>query len=508
MSLTLCPFRSLAMFGLMLGLGTQPSAGEQPGPAITLAGFGARIATKDTKGDTWDGAWLADDRVLLQYDDGFGWGKSGKKGDMLRGIGEMLGTPDIPAKPSGTDLNPGKLGNFLSWTYTTGLYEVDGVLYIIKCRSDQTPGKWRFFDHNIFKSLDGGATWINHLGQTNTVPDSKQSAMFPGDTTKKDPWSRLNFVKYGRGGSAPDMDGARTWVYLNSDRRLARIKRSDLPSLDFRKFQYYLGGDGMLDGSWSDDINKAGEIAVEPSARWIHSIVFNPGLRRYITVSFISDSWQKPEVESILCLHEAPHPWGPWKLVLEENVNFKEQDNLTWTFPLQKFISPDGFRMWMTVTGKKPYGLQYMPIQLTTAPVQTIDAATATLKGTKVVSDVPGAAVVGCVSGFAKQGDECLFQIKTEKPGSHLVQLRYHTTAYQTLDLLVNGSRQQSLRFGKTVHPSAVWSSLSFQVPLQVGANTIALQATGPADIRLDRLSLAWSNEPGAERGHVSIFCK
>ncbi len=82
-----------AMGIMLLSLGCAALLADEPtAPAISLAAFGPRILTHDTQGDTWDGAWLADGRVLLQYDDGSGWGKTGEKGKRLRsrGIRELL----------------------------------------------------------------------------------------------------------------------------------------------------------------------------------------------------------------------------------------------------------------------------------------------------------------------------------------------------------------------------------------------------------------------------------
>jgi len=489
-----------AMGVILFNLGCAALLADEPSaPAISLAAFGHRILTHDTKGDTWDGAWLADGRVLLQYDDGSGWGKTGEKGDRLRsrGIGELLTVPWAPSNPSGVDLNPGRLGDFLSWTYSTGLYEVDGVLYIIKCLSDQTPGRWRFYDHNLLKSVDGGATWINHLGQADTVPDPKQPAMFPGDATStpKDPWRRLNFVKYGQGGTAPDVDGARTWVYLNSLRHLARVRRSDLPALDRSRFQYYTGGDGQLDSCWTEDITRIGQMQVYSPDLAPFSIVYNPGLRRYVSVSFRSDSWKKPPIESVLFLLEAPHPWGPWTVVLEEHVNYKEQDNLTWTFPLQKWISPQGDRMWMTATGRAPYALQFMPILLSTAPVEHFPAAAAALAGPRLARELPDCSRSGYVTGFDHPNDECCFTTTVGKAGLYLANLRFHATSPQSLELLVNQVPQGSLRLGKSAQAGALWTSYSFQLALKQGANTINFRATRPTDVQIDRLSLAYHSD-------------
>lgn len=482
----------------------------QPGRPVTLGGFGHRVVPgtgrntgQGANGDTWDSAWLADDRVIVQHDDGQAWGKGNQ-----RGIGELLGSPENPPSISGVDLNPGKFGKFLTWTYSTGTYEVDGVLYHIKCYSDQTPGNWRFYDNNILKSTDGGASWINHLGQTNTVPDRKRPAMFPGDKARKDPWQHVNFVKYGKGGAAPDVDNARTYVYLSSSaaggQHLARVKRTDLPSLDMSKFQFYTGGDGMLDASWTNDIAKCVPVA-NPERAAPFSVVYNPGLGRYLSVSFRSDSWCKPPVESSLYILEAPHPWGPWTRILEENVNNKESDNLTWSYPLQKFQSADGGKMWMTTCGRQPYGLQFMPVYLTTSPVQSHEAEAAALTGTAAARDKAGFTGDGYAAGFDAAGDQCLFKVKAEKAGAYILNIRYNTRQYQALEFVVNGKVREKLKLGKSEQVYATWTKMSMFAWLEAGENAVAFRcgaAGEAADVNLDSLSLAfYSDVPGSLPG-------
>jgi hypothetical protein len=55
-------------------------------------------------------------------------------------------------------------------------------LYHNVCYSQQTPGAYVFHHTSTLKSTDGGKTWINQLGQTNTMPpDDVNICMFPSD---------------------------------------------------------------------------------------------------------------------------------------------------------------------------------------------------------------------------------------------------------------------------------------------------------------------------------------
>ena len=57
-------YRALPVFVSMFS--SLAFADESPGPAITMAAFGERCCNpKQTYGDTWDTAWLADGRLLV-----------------------------------------------------------------------------------------------------------------------------------------------------------------------------------------------------------------------------------------------------------------------------------------------------------------------------------------------------------------------------------------------------------------------------------------------------------
>ncbi|MBC8003688.1 MAG: DUF4185 domain-containing protein, partial [Opitutaceae bacterium] len=314
---------------------------------LTFAAFGHRVIAPGSggysNGDTWDGAWSADDTLYLQHNDGSGFNNSGYVHDRLT---KLNGTPQMPGTLSGMDLNPGILGSSLNGPcYSTGTYEVDGVLYHNVCYSQQIPGAWVFHHTSTLKSTDGGRNWINHLGQLNVLPpDNGATCLFASEA-----WGQVNFVKYGRGGATPVVDNAQQYVYLtaaSSGLRLARVARTNLAKLDRSTHEFYVAGDGMLDSSWTNDIARGGIVPTPSSSPT--AIVYNDRLGRYLMTSFSSDSWQTPPIESTLRVMEAPHPWGPWTMVLEENVNHRESDNLTWGYLLPKFTSEEGKKMWLS----------------------------------------------------------------------------------------------------------------------------------------------------------------
>lgn len=463
------------------------------GSAVTFAAFGHRIiapglSNGSSNGDTWDAAWSANDSLLFQHNDGTGFSNDAYVHDR---ICRLQGTPQNPPSLSGTDLNPGILSSSLNGSpcYSTGMYEVDGVLYHNVCYSQQIPGAWVFHHTSIIKSTDGGKNWINHLGQLNVMPpDNTNQCMFPSER-----WGEVNFVKYGRGGAAPAIDNAQTYVYLCAtwaDCRLARVARADLPKLDPTKFQFYIGGDGLLDSNWTNNI--ALSVPVPTPSTSPGAMIYNEALGRYIMTSFSSDSWQQPPIESTLRFMEAPHPWGPWTLVLDENVNNIEGDNLTWSFLMPKFTSADGRKMWMSVAGRSPYGLQFMPIYLTTQPVQKQEAESASIVGGFVTNSIPGYSAAGYVSGLDSIGKKCNFNFQIATAGVYLIQFRYNTSAYRNLGLYVNGQSRGTLKLGKSEQVYATWTTLSSITWLGAGTNVIGLQCIDSlGNINLDYLALA-----------------
>jgi hypothetical protein len=481
---------------VVLTAGSSVSAEESPGPAITMAAFGGRETNPNqTYGDTWDTAWLADGRLLTQYNDGNGFSAPHT---LVHhdGMCELQGTPEDISTIHGTDLNPGRLGNFFGATYSTGIYELDGALYHLCCRSVQIPGKWRFYDTCLYKSVDGGATWINHWGQKNRyIPAKLSAATFPDKR-----WSEVNFIKYDRGGAAPDLDRAREFAYLSSGPYLARIRRADLrawtTTFDPSKIEYYCrsaSADGEQDTNWTREISRCTRTY---QGRGFGTIVWNPGRRRYLTTSAYSDSWQSPPITSTLFLYEAPHPWGPWTEINSEYIEPRVGDNLAWFFLMQPFMSDDGTRMWATVSGRKPYGLQFLPIYLTTQPVQTLLATEAERSGTDLGTAFKGSLSPAYIEGFHRSGDGCTFTISVAASGLYALRYRYHCERPgQTISLSVDGRLQGHLALGDSLPSHLSWNEGSVRIPLTAGRTSLQFHLTSGdaanAPVLLDRIQLA-----------------
>jgi len=208
--------------------------------------------------------------------------------------------------------------------------------------------------------------------------------------------------------------------------------------------------------------------------------------------AFQSDSWQTPPIESTLSVMEAPHQWGPWTLILQENVNNRESDNLTWAFLVPKFTSPDGKKMWISTSGRSPYGLQFLPVYLSTQAAAAQEAESATLNGASVATTKTGYSGTGYVTGIDVAGDQCLFAFDVADAGVYDIQFRYNTSGYRNISLYVNGQRRSILKLGKSEQVYATWTSTSALTFLNAGQNQIALRCEDASgNVNLDKLSIA-----------------
>src|SRR5258708_13686785 len=179
-------FRLIAIFSVVF-CASGSSGANSP---VTFAAFGHRIiapglSSGASNGDPWDAAWSANDVLYFQHNDGTGFSNGAYVHDR---ICRLDGSPQAPTSLSGADLNPGILSITLNGSpcYSTGLYEVDGVLYHNVCYSQQIPGAWVFHHASIIKSLDGATNWINHLAHLNVMPPATPAhCIFPTHSVRQ-----------------------------------------------------------------------------------------------------------------------------------------------------------------------------------------------------------------------------------------------------------------------------------------------------------------------------------
>ena len=273
-------------------------------------------------------------------------------------------------------------------------YAVDDVLYMFITRCvypwkslDPEHRHW-WLNASIIKSADGGKTWER------PAKDNYEHPMFPGHR-----FATAYFVWYGKDGAA-SVDNADKYVYAVSnngffengdDYILGRVLRSKLPALSASDWTFYRGGDGMQDGSWAPSPEAAKSILVSPRHLSMTGMSYVPSLGRYVMVAWryhkdnFAQAIQAKDLGTVLEFFEAGKPWGPWT-----KVKTFDTDKLGWYTPIigqrfQKTIDSKTVTAVLYATGftSKPeggldatlYKLDYMPITLSTRPLEHNDPA-------------------------------------------------------------------------------------------------------------------------------------
>jgi hypothetical protein len=191
------------------------------------------------------------------------------------------------------------------WTNSQGI-AFYGSLVLPVCRWD---GDRSGGNCSLLRSDDNGATWNSPVDGTN--PPQGGHAMWGGfGTDAKCDFQlfpqhaqdyRINFVNYANAdefvyGTCARGDAGPSIVF--------RVAHEDFLSLDATKYQYYMGGNGLLAGAWSSDINAAATIPSLCDGSFIGAtgagIEFVPDFNGYLLSCPYSEiSW-------------SPYIWGPY----------------------------------------------------------------------------------------------------------------------------------------------------------------------------------------------------
>jgi hypothetical protein len=245
-----------------------------------------------------------------------------------------------------------------------------------------------FRDSSIIKSTDDGRTW------TRAAEENYSKPMFPGKR-----FGTPYFVWYGKDGAAT-VDNADKYVYAVSnnghfeagdDYALGRVLRARLPELSAVDWSFYKTGDGMEDGNWTPNLAAAGPILTQPEQCSMTGMTYIEGLQRYVMVVWhysqisFETAILKKDLSTVLDFFEAPKPWGPWTKVQSFNTG-----PLGWYTPIigQRFqvaVNATTVTAFLYATGflsnaeggldPALYKLNYMPITLSTQPLQQKDPA-------------------------------------------------------------------------------------------------------------------------------------
>ena len=281
-----------------------------------------------------------------------------------------------------------------TWKITSA-YSIDGTLYMFVARIDdyrrtgEPKGRLIFRDSSIVKSTDGGRTWARAARENHDTP------MFPGQR-----FGAPYFVWYGKDG-ASGVDNGDKYVYALSNNGywesgdnyiLGRVLKSRLADLSAKDWSFYQSGDGMKDQGWTHDLTKATPVLSDYEQAGMTGVTYVERLGRYVMVTWhypshgVRDVEKNADTYTVLEFFEAPRPWGPW-------TRFKalKTEGMGWYTPIigQRFQSKDGQSTvhaflyttaldWKTEEGKrtKPlYKLNYIPITLSTTPIQQNNVA-------------------------------------------------------------------------------------------------------------------------------------
>jgi len=282
--------------------------------------------------DLWPVTWGPDDHLYAAWGDGGGFGGSDTDGRVPLGFARIEGSPE---NWRGVNVNGGKNpehpSSFPQKGKTTGIAFVDGVWYATVSLQN---GTWPDVDHMLAWSTDKGATWTS------------ADWLFPKGRGNFQP---AKFVTFGRDYSGVPAALA-AFVYICGPRQsadrgsgnhlyLARWPRNRLRERAGSEF--FHGVDAAGRARWVAESAEAQPVFTDPRGVTPGSIVYDPGLERFLLTCFHAGPGQ-------LGLFDAPNPWGPWTTIAyyeDWGGMGLEGEGLTCGFP-QKWMSPDGLTLW------------------------------------------------------------------------------------------------------------------------------------------------------------------
>jgi hypothetical protein len=342
----------------------------------------------DSNGDTWDPFWADDGNLYAFNCDGRGFGPKG--GGRNLAFNKLAG--DSCDTLTGSQVNSmdayGKGGfkgpDGATWK-ACGQECIDGVFYAFVSRntygseSGDKLMRQTAVNSSLIKSTDRGLTW------TRTAEENYAQPMWPGPS-----FGAPFFVHYGQNGGRVTHDAADRFVYASSTNGfwndgdsyiLGRVERSKLSALRSADWQYYTGGDGARNASWSPRIADAHPIVSSPAHCGQGPICYVPALNLYLLVAWFNTAkltkWFEPN-RMQYDFYQAEHPWGRWELVNSFDDSFISAGHMYGPSLCARFqqYADSEVRMTMFTSGcpfkDVPEGLYKMweiPLVLHTRPV-------------------------------------------------------------------------------------------------------------------------------------------
>lgn len=324
-----------------------PITGLSVGPIST---YNSINANNQMNADTFYNCKSNDGITYLTTDDTQGWQQSGYPARHGSAISLVKFTSESPL--AGITVNPFSAygpdsiatGDDSRSQKNSGLFCMAGNIYMTIGRQlNQATGgmgtntAYTQTAGQMIWSSDKGETWNNfqnplafNSGGSPTTPAS--ASMFGLTPTNM---ASATFVMYCAddgtlGYLAPcnRRDNADAYVYLMANDGywdsgnalyLARVPRAKMRSLNPSDYQYYTGGDGSLDQSWTAAQANASPVISNTGKLGEPNVQFIPALNRYLLLTFSYPQGLAPtnrhSEHTLWLAYESPHPWGPWTLV-------------------------------------------------------------------------------------------------------------------------------------------------------------------------------------------------
>jgi hypothetical protein len=379
--------------GGLLGAGDAAAAG----PAITGASMGPYYSYNTSAshflyGDTFGNAWGDDDKIYTTIDDTFGLQNAQApdgRNFIVTTMPEsptvnpmtLVNTMDVYGEEAGVTTDPDGVGR--AWK-SGAFYCQGGVLYLAVHRVKYGTPQLNGAGH-IIRSTDKGATWTNHLGQTNTPPPNDGNAMFPGA-----PGFCPYFVEHGKDGApGPAAVGADTYVYaIDTDSFfngnyvvLGRVPRGSIMTKS--AWQFYKGPapvsgtEGNQASNWGT-FAEAKPILNAPNRTSFCEMRYVPGLQKYLLLSYYypgdgPTAIYGKSTSTQFTFFQSDTPWGPWSQFFTKT--WAPEGFYIPTAP-SKWMSSDGKSMWLVFagdysTGPEPYATTKYTLHLSQLTLTT-----------------------------------------------------------------------------------------------------------------------------------------
>lgn len=293
------------------------------------------IVRQASGSDNWPLTWADDGAMYSAYGDG--WGFHPKLPEKLSlGLAKIDGSPEDFRGTNIRSTTGERTGQGAKGEKASGMLMVDGVLYMWIRNAGNSQLNW---------SEDHAKTW--------TQSDWKFTTSFGCPT----------FLNFGK-----DYAGARDrYVYVYSQDCDSAYERADQMVLarvpqgtitDRHAYEFFVGLDHDGQPVWTRNVEERGPVFRNPGECYRSSIVYNPGIKRYLWCQTDPDTAhpQGMRFEGGFSIYDASEPWGPWATVFSAE-NWDVGPGETSGFPA-KWMSDDGKTVHLVFSGNDSFSVR------------------------------------------------------------------------------------------------------------------------------------------------------